>query len=291
MARLKLFVHTPCFDQRYLLGTLNSTAFDLSYVGLHSNLIMPHRVTSFSSLPTELRLNIWHFSCLIPRLIEIRTDDWPGQISLYPTRHGTKIHDIHWVTKCPAPAPLSVCHESREEALKVFRLRFEVLASEDYTIYINPLLDTVYGNFKWHQEFVFMLLRDMRAFDEEEIGIRKLALPLKYGSTMDPLLLNTVNTLTLVIEDSIEPYWQDWDRNSVLVAPFTDQELRVWEEDGGRASAAFYAAMNSREHVSNLNIAPIRRGHAARALSEEDWKYPVLEGPRRLHWAPVAVAT
>jgi hypothetical protein len=238
---------------------------------------MPHRVTSFSSLPTELRLKIWHFSCLTPRPIEIRTDDWPGQISLYRTRHGTKIHDIHWVAKCAAPAPLSVCHESREEALKVFTLRLEVLASEDYTIYNNPLLDTVYGSFEWHQEFVFMLLRDIRAFEEEEIGIGKLALPLRYGSTMNPLLLNTVNKLTLVMEDSIEPYWQDWDRDTVLVAPFTDQELRVWEEDDGRASASLYAAMNGCEHVSALNIAPIRRGHAARALSEEDWKYPYLK--------------
>lgn len=177
----------------------------------------------------------------------------------------------------------------------MYMLRFEVLAREDYTIYINPLLDTIYGNFKWDQEFTLMLLKDMIAFDEEETGSRKLALPLRYAFTMhfsvlDPLLLDMVSSLTLVMEDSIEPYWQDWDEDNALVAPVTEQELRVWEEDGRRASASFYAAMSGREHVPTLNIAPIRRGDAARALCAEDWKYPVLEGPRRLDWAPAAVA-
>jgi hypothetical protein len=75
-----------------------------------------------------------------------------------------------------------------------------------------------------------------------------------------------------------------------LVAPVTEQELGVWEEDSRRASASFYAAMSGREHVPTLNIALIRRGNAVRALCAEYRKYPVLEGPRRLDWASTAVA-
>jgi hypothetical protein len=111
---------------------------------------MSRQVADFSTLPTERRLQIWRYSCLTPRIIEMRTDDYPGNwnISFYPTRHGTEIRTIQWVTQTTAPAVLSVCHESREMALKVYTLRFEVLASGSSIIYINPLLDTIYGNFK-----------------------------------------------------------------------------------------------------------------------------------------------
>jgi hypothetical protein len=51
----------------------------------------------------------------------------------------------------PIAVALSVFHESWEEALKVCTLRFEVLASGVYTIYLNPMLDTVYGNLNGNQ--------------------------------------------------------------------------------------------------------------------------------------------
>lgn len=91
----------------------------------------------------------------------------------------------------------------------MYMLRFEILACEDYTIYINPLLDTINGYFKWGQEFTLMLLKNMIAF--EEIGSRNLALPLKYAfmmhfSVLDPLLLDMVSVLTLVMDDSTKPY-------------------------------------------------------------------------------------
>jgi hypothetical protein len=137
------------------------------------------------------------------------------------------------LTKCPAPAALSVSRESREVALKVYTLRFEVLAIRAYTVYINPLLDTIYGNFKWDGEFVRMLTRDMRAVDEEEIRIKNLALPLSYVlkrsmpfSGRDPLSLDTLLFFTLVIEESLEPYWQNWDEDCALVAPATEHELK-----------------------------------------------------------------
>jgi hypothetical protein len=54
-----------------------------------------------------------------------------------------------------------------------------------------------------------MLLKNMIAF--EEIGSRNLALPLKYAfmmhfSVLDPLLLDMVSVLTLVMDDSTKPY-------------------------------------------------------------------------------------
>jgi hypothetical protein len=61
-----------------------------------------------------------------------------------------------------------------------------------------------------------------------------------------------------------------------------------------RASASFLAAMHGWESVPTMNVAVIRIGDAARALSAEDWKYSVLQGPRRPHinhdLAPAGVA-
>jgi hypothetical protein len=53
-----------------------------------------------------------------------------------------------------------------------------------------------------------ILMHDMKAFDEEEIGIRNLALPLRYGWTAWNSS-KTLSSLTLVIEHSFEPYWED----------------------------------------------------------------------------------
>jgi 2EXR family protein len=245
---------------------------------------MSRNVTDFSTLPTELRLRIWHFSCLDARVIEVRTNDWSGNwnISFLPNRNGTEIRTIQWETKCPPPVALCVCHESRKEALKVYTLRFEVLASGAYTIYLNPVLDTVYGNFKWQSEFMAILMHEMKAFDEEEIGIRNLALPLRYG-WIGWNSSRTLSSLTLIIENSFEPYWEDWDEDTVLVVPTTDSEVRTWEQEGREASAAFESANRGRENVPVLKFAAIRRRDAARVLSEEDRKFPVLQGPMRPH--------
>jgi len=59
-----------------------------------------------------------------------------------------------------------------------------------------------------------MLMREIRAFHEKEIGIRKLALP---SSVLDPLFLDMVSSLMLIMKDSIEPYWQEWGGDSSLV--------------------------------------------------------------------------
>jgi hypothetical protein len=146
------------------------------------------------------------------------------------------------------------------------------------------LLDTIYGNFKWQSEIMDILIRDVKAFDEEEIGIRNFAVPLHFASIeWGRLSLDTLSSVTLVIEDSVEPYWQDWDGDTVLVAPATDLELRRWEKEGGKASVSFEAAIHGREKAPVLNIAAIRRGDTSRALSEEDRKCPAPQGPRRPH--------
>jgi hypothetical protein len=247
---------------------------------------MSGQVANFPALPTECLLQIWCYSCLTPRIIEMRTDDYPGNwnISFYPTRHGTEIRSIQWVTQTPAPAVLSVCHESREIALKVYTLRFQVLASGSSTIYINPLLDTIYGNFKWDTETMGILIDDMKAFDAEEIGIRNLALPLHSGSIgWTRLPLDTLSSVTLVAEDSLEPYLQDWDEDAVLVAPATELEVRRWERGGRKASVTFDEAIRGLENPPVLNIAALRRGDAARASRAVDRKFRVLQGPRRPH--------
>ncbi len=91
----------------------------------------------------------------------------------------------------------------------------------------------------------------IKAFDEEEIGIRHLVLPLRHGWT-GWNSSNTLSSLTLVIENSFEPYWEDWDEDTVLVAPTTDLEVRTWGQEGREASAAFEIANRGRENVPVL---------------------------------------
>jgi hypothetical protein len=242
----------------------------------------------FSTLPTELRLKIWPLTFLAPRLIEIRTDDHPSNIGYIPTQHGSKISDVRWVTKCPPLSALSVCRESRSEALKVFTLRFELLASGPEVIYINPLLDTIYANFKW-SNFLPMLLDDIRVFDEEGRGVRLLALSMSFFWGNYPALLHgdlpmdRLDGLTLVIEGVQESYWEEWDRDCALAPPVTEEELRLWEESGRRAGGYFYTAMHGRDVSPVFSVLTIRRGDAARGLNEDDRKYYVLEGPMRPH--------
>lgn len=239
--------------------------------------------TIFASLPAELRLQIWHLSFHYPRVIEIRTDDYPSNIDYIQNAQGNRVSDIRWVTKCPPPAALSVCRESRREALKVWTLRFELLASGDEVIYINPLLDTIYVNLKWF-ELVGILLNDIRAFDEAKRGVRSLALGISFFWSnqlwiSDPGRFPTADlgSLTLVIEGEREPYWSEWDESCAFVRPTTDQEIRSWEERGMAARDVLHRAMKEKDQLLDFKIVAIRRGAEARALDDEDREHCVVE--------------
>lgn len=104
----------------------------------------------FTMLPSELRIKIWHFAMKQRRLIEIES----GPDYSIPTGFGNGTH--HWCRVCPRsrqpPVLMHVCHESREEAEKVYKLRcFDSKISPylpydppEYWIWFNPKSDILY---------------------------------------------------------------------------------------------------------------------------------------------------
>jgi len=145
----------------------------------------------FSILPTEIRLNIWHHSMRHERVIEIRTHipqhDRLGQQQYlrYLKRQefnrrilGTGIRsDIEWIASAIQPVALSVCRESREVALTIYTLPFELTGTyhSARTAYINPHLDTIYCNM-YSCLLVHFLLNDLQSCDDSNIGVRSIAL-------------------------------------------------------------------------------------------------------------------
>jgi len=81
----------------------------------------------FSYLPTELRLQIWRLSSQ-PRVVEVRYSPSSDRC----------------LTPTPPPAILSVCHESRQEAL--FAVYVLTLGTKSHapSIYFSPALDVLY---------------------------------------------------------------------------------------------------------------------------------------------------
>ncbi|WQF84249.1 Putative 2EXR domain-containing protein [Colletotrichum destructivum] len=88
---------------------------------------------SFSKLPVELRLNVWRLSLPATRVVSIRCVTMPL----------SEASDSSWGTS-PAriPANLHVCRESRQEASKYYKLRFEVAGPPK--VYFDPEVDILH---------------------------------------------------------------------------------------------------------------------------------------------------
>jgi hypothetical protein len=91
---------------------------------------MPTQTTTtfplFPNLAPELRLKIWAHACF-PRTVSIR---------YLPSLETC-------VSSSPPPTILHVCHEAREEALRMYSLAFGTRSSPA-RIYFNPYRDTLY---------------------------------------------------------------------------------------------------------------------------------------------------
>jgi hypothetical protein len=229
----------------------------------------------FPQLPTEIRLKIWPLTLCEPRIVEIRTSDYPANFELISFSQNKRVSDINWVTKAPPPAALSVCRESRSEALKVYTLRIQLLANKlagpgwCEVIYLNPEIDVVYANFKW-EKLLKVFLNDVRVFDDARRGVWWLALSAKFfwmhewSLTDGQLTGQELGGLILVDEGEIlEPYWTEWDGDCVFVAP-DSEDLEGWEkrltDDGGPYGEV------PRARLPPIEFRTIRRGDTARAL-------------------------
>lgn len=222
----------------------------------------------FPDLPTEIRLKIWPLTFPSSRVIEIRTADYPSNISYLPipSRPGNTVSDINWVTKTRPPAALSVCRETRAEALRVYSVRFELLAAGGEVIYINPDIDILYANFKF-QDLMQLFLRDLRMFtgngpDDELLALafNEQLLHFWNDQVKDPTRKQIrYKSLTLIYEPGImEPYWTEWDGDCVL-GELSELSKAYLSEKG------FLQTMEDAESGMHINSVEIHRGETARA--------------------------
>jgi hypothetical protein len=98
----------------------------------------PTAFSLFPELPSELRLKIWRFCFPGPRTVRIQYKA--------KTRHsvdGKRSNFSAWTSTNPIPIILHICHESRQEALKFYRLAFGSFFHQP-SIYIGFDIDSVH---------------------------------------------------------------------------------------------------------------------------------------------------
>jgi hypothetical protein len=119
----------------------------------NSNSVPLEEFHLFPNVPPEIRLKVYQYAMSQQRrLIEL---EWGPNLSI-PTELGNGSH--HWVRVCPRsrqpPALMHVCHESREEAQKVYQLRcFDSQIAQrlpnnpefhEHYIWYNPKTDIIF---------------------------------------------------------------------------------------------------------------------------------------------------
>lgn len=105
--------------------------------------VAPTTFTCFKDLPTEIRLQIWGMACGQKRNVSVgnRTLISPGDLPSY-TLDGLFVYE----SRTPVPEVLSVCRESREEAMKHYSLCFGTkLNNSVLSIEVQP---RIWCNFK-----------------------------------------------------------------------------------------------------------------------------------------------
>ncbi|KAL9619792.1 MAG: hypothetical protein Q9160_005628 [Pyrenula sp. 1 TL-2023] len=195
----------------------------------------------FPQLPVELRLKIWHdtVSAYPSRLVEICTDCHFSNVDYTQNSVENRISDIAWLSRTPNPAVFSVCRESRREASKYWRLRFDLdfatAGSDGQCVYINPTHDVIYPNLKWVELF-HTFVDDIKAFlDVEGAGFRNLALDnafiSKHYSSLSGLdasyKAGQLRRLFAVAENTTQAYDEEWDGLAHLVE-FEGKDAVEW---------------------------------------------------------------
>lgn len=84
----------------------------------------------FADFPPEIRLIVWQFVCSAARVIEV---EWIGRTAGFGLKTYPKL-----------PAVMGVCHESRKEALKLYKPYFRSKTVPRNSILINPASDIIF---------------------------------------------------------------------------------------------------------------------------------------------------
>lgn len=125
--------------------------------------------TLFPSLPTELRVKIWH-ATFEPRILELHSG----------RNHYQLPDDALWCSDCGNPVTLSICQESRVEALFFYAVALPLGdRNGDLThriIYFNPAIDTIallgYTGYNRLRNMFEMV----DSLDPDRMGLQRIAL-------------------------------------------------------------------------------------------------------------------
>jgi hypothetical protein len=133
----------------------------------------------FSSLPTELRVKIWGIALSIPRNVNIICQPSDGFTNLFKSSDRP-------------PALLHICHESRSEALEIYKPLFQTESSPIYVAYSQDII-IVSDN----------VLKYMRG-----VGIQKMTINIKhswhfghFGTTPLKKMQPSLRELELIFEE------------------------------------------------------------------------------------------
>jgi hypothetical protein len=122
----------------------------------------------FPSLPTELRLKIWHHSFLArPRVVELHL--W--------RYHYARVESDQWQSGSANPAALSASSESRREALRFYRVTVPLHGHDGARVlYINPAVDTVVVLGELQYRRLQNLFATVRSQDPDCKGLQRVGL-------------------------------------------------------------------------------------------------------------------
>ncbi|KAH8204765.1 hypothetical protein TruAng_001099 [Truncatella angustata] len=134
-----------------------------------ADLTVPDAFGLFPALPAELRLKIWN-ATFEPRVLELHSK----------RGHYAMPVSAHWCSDCGNPVTLSLCHESREEALAFYTIALPVGDENgDPTkrlLYMNPAVDTValLGDMGYSR--LRHLFQSVMGMDPEKRGFQRVGL-------------------------------------------------------------------------------------------------------------------
>ncbi|KAF2434187.1 hypothetical protein EJ08DRAFT_646633 [Tothia fuscella] len=190
----------------------------------------------FQELPSELRLEIYRLALQMPRVVNITCDAGPKQRNIPRTAKS-----FHSDNCARPPSLLHVCHESRREALKVYKPHFQTQTSAKY-IYFSTTQDTIKATDSVLQ---FLDELELRVVHKLDLFLRDPAyfghFNLDYIKNMQP----TLKELDLSVRQTVMiPPWNRRNfvkgvMNDVRIAAQGDREwvrpnIRCLDLDSGR---------------------------------------------------------
>ncbi|KAK1783162.1 hypothetical protein QBC45DRAFT_155694 [Copromyces sp. CBS 386.78] len=154
----------------------------------------PRTFTLFPLLPTELRLAIWQASCH-PRILEIHY--CPSQDRCF--------------TPSKPPVILSVCRESRHEALsRIYAKAFGTRTHPSGSIYFAPELDILYipRYYEEEEDFHHHAQKGGRRLEQEQKDRQRRIMSMGYSETardFGQYVLNTTELVKNLAIDHVRP--------------------------------------------------------------------------------------